>query len=220
MSLTFRLYLALLIAALLLSPPSFAFDTPLSDQAVREAYFLGQRHDESMTRTLDGYKKFLPQPSSGPHIYSVGFLTPFALLVEHSSRQLNYSAQQAAKDHSAEPESLRIQVEIALTPTYGQLITEATGNRSSSPAGVRLRPSDFWRSFKVRTFDGEEEITTEDFSGEPQYICSGRGGCHLTGAIIQLHFPATAFTAGTAAIEVTPPEGDAVTVDFDLTHLR
>ena len=39
---------AILIAATLLTPPTFAFDTPLSDQAVREAYFLGQRHDESM----------------------------------------------------------------------------------------------------------------------------------------------------------------------------
>jgi hypothetical protein len=34
---------AVLISATLLIPCSFAFDTPLSDQAVREAYFLGQR---------------------------------------------------------------------------------------------------------------------------------------------------------------------------------
>jgi len=30
---------SVLFALLLLSPSSFAFDTPLSDQAVREAYF-------------------------------------------------------------------------------------------------------------------------------------------------------------------------------------
>jgi len=204
---------------LLFSPSSFAFETPLSDQAVREAYFLGQRHDESMARILDGYKKYLPSPASGPQIHSVAFFTPFALVVEHSSRQSNYSAQQAAKDHGSENESVRIQVEIALTPSYGTFIAEPTGKRSGSPIGVRLRPSDFWRAFRVRTFDGDEEITTEDYSGEPLYICSERG-CWLTGAMIRLHFPAAAFTADKATIEVTPPEGDAVSVEFDLTHLR
>ena len=44
----FRVGLALLAGVLLVSAPSLAYDTPLSDQAVREAYFLGQRRDESM----------------------------------------------------------------------------------------------------------------------------------------------------------------------------
>src|SRR5713101_4573657 len=43
----FRPIVSVLTAALLLTPSSFAFDSPLSDQAVREAYFLGQRHDAS-----------------------------------------------------------------------------------------------------------------------------------------------------------------------------
>jgi len=214
-----RSSLALFVATLLMSTAAFAFETPLSGQAVREAYFLGQRHDETMARILDGYKRYLPPPVSGPHIYSVVFLTPFALLVEHSSRQSNYSAQQAAKDHSAREEFVQIQVEIALTASYGAILSEPTGPRSGSPIGIRPRPSDFWRAFKVRTFDGEDEIKTEDVSGEPQYFCT-RGGCTLTGAIIQLHFPAKAFTADTATIEVTPPEGDALAVDFDLTRLR
>jgi len=33
-------------------------------------------------------------------------LTPFALLVEYSSRQANYSAQQAALDHKAQDEAV------------------------------------------------------------------------------------------------------------------
>jgi len=37
---------SLLAAALLLASSAFAFSTPLSDEAVREAYFLGQRRDE------------------------------------------------------------------------------------------------------------------------------------------------------------------------------
>ncbi len=44
-----RIASSAMISALLVCQAAFAFDTPLSDQAVREAYFLGQRHDETMS---------------------------------------------------------------------------------------------------------------------------------------------------------------------------
>jgi len=90
----------------LLSPSSFAFDTPLSDQAVREAYFLGQRHDESLARFLDKYTRVLPPPKTGPHIFAVTFFTPFALVAQLSSEHsTGYSAQQAALDHRGQQET-------------------------------------------------------------------------------------------------------------------
>ncbi len=52
---------------LLSSSASFAFQSPLSDEAVREAYFLGQRHDGSFAHLLDKCSKRLPPPKSGPH---------------------------------------------------------------------------------------------------------------------------------------------------------
>ena len=75
---------SVLVAAMLLTPSSFAFDTPLSDQAVREAYFLGQRHDASF---LSNYIKFLPPPKTGPFIPSITFLTPFVQLAQLSDRR-------------------------------------------------------------------------------------------------------------------------------------
>jgi hypothetical protein len=49
-----------ILAVLLLIPlNSSAFDTPLSDTAVREAYFLGQHHD---LRCLEAYTRVLPVP--------------------------------------------------------------------------------------------------------------------------------------------------------------
>jgi len=214
-----RSCVALLTVAFLLPLPSFALETPLSDQAVREAYFLGQRRDESMARLLNRYTRFLPAPASGPYIASVSFLTPFALLVEYSSRQSFSSAQQAEKDHHAEDEIVSIQIELELTQSYGPFITRPTGSRSGSPLGIQLRSPGFWRSFKFRVFDGDEEITTSDLTGEPHYLCS-EGGCTLMGAAVRLQFPATAFTADTATVDVIPPEGDPVSVDFDLVSLR
>src|SRR5215475_5160327 len=91
--------LALLLAALLAASPCLAFDTPLSEQAIREAYFLGQRHDDTLARFLSKYTRYLDAPRSGPHIASITFFTPFALAAEESSRRSNYSAQQAQIDH-------------------------------------------------------------------------------------------------------------------------
>jgi len=214
-----RPFAAVLAAALLVVPSSLAFDAPLSDEAWREAYFLGQRHDESMARLLNRYTKYLPQPASGPFISSVTFLTPFALLVQYSSRQSDYSAQRAVKDHRPDEETVSIQVELLLTQTYGPFLTKPTGSRSGAPVGLQLRSSGFWRSFKLHVFDGEAEIAAEDVSGEPHFLCS-ESGCLLTGATVRLDFPARTFTSDSAIVDVIPPEGDPVSVEFDLTRLR
>lgn len=207
--------LALLTAALLLSPPpSFAYYTPMSEQAVREAYFLGQSHDGSYEAQLEKHTKFLPPPKTGPYISSVAFMTPFLLFAEYASRQVNYSAPQAAIDYRNRGEEIvQIRVEIQLTASYGQFIT--TGSNS----GFLLRASDFWRDFQVHIFDGDEQISTSTSHGHANFSC-GEGGCILTGATLVFEFPAVAFTSDTAAIDVDPPEGDPVSVEFDLARLR
>jgi hypothetical protein len=220
MSSATRPFLSIIVTSLLLTPSSFAFDTPLSDEAVREAYFLGQRHDESMATLLNNYTKLLPPPVSGPHISSVAFLTPFALLVQQARQRVNYSAQQAAKEHRGEDEMVVINIEILLTQTYPAAISKPTGSRSGSAVGFQMRPSDFWKDFKIRVFDGEKKLPTDSLTGEPIYSCVGDGACDLFGATLHLTLPAKRFTSGSATIEVDPPEGDLVSVDFDLDSLR
>ncbi len=213
-------FLSCFLAVSLVCPlPSTAFDTPLSDTAVRDAYFLGQRHDESVALFFDKYEKHLSPPSSGPYISTVSFLTPFALLVEYSSRQSNYSAQQAQLDHHSDQETVSIRIEVLLTNSYGPFLSMRTGSRSNSPVGIQFRPSNFWRQIKFRFFDGKEEILTDSIDGQPQYQCS-EDGCVLSGASIQADFPAEAFTSSDATIEITPPEGEQVVVDFDLSAFR
>src|SRR6202035_1716019 len=89
------------IAALvMLAQPIFAFQSPLSDESIREAYFLGQRHDGSLERLLNKYSKHLPPPKLGPHVAWVTFLTPFMQVAKSSNKYIgSYSAQQASLDH-------------------------------------------------------------------------------------------------------------------------
>lgn len=215
-----RPVLSLVLSSLLVSSSTFAYSSPLSDEAIREAYFLGQRHDGSFARLLDKYSKLLPPPKSGPHIASVTFLTPFAQLVQFSENYVgSYSAQQAALDHRGQEEIVEISVEILLTPSYGQFISAPTGSRSGSPQGYRLRSYDFWRDFQVQVFEGDEERVPRRFAGQANSFCS-EFGCTLTGATLHLEFPASAFTSDNVIVQVVPPEGPEVSVDFDPTALR
>jgi len=204
-----------------LIPSSFAFDTPLSDQAVREAYFLGQRRDETMATFLNKYTKFLAPPKTGPDIASVTFFTPFALLVQQSSQHTSgYSAQQAALDHRGQEETVKIVVQILLTDSYPAYIPRPTGSRSGSPTGFAPRPYNFWKDFQIQIFTADKTLEPFSSSGEPDYICSENGGCTLIGATLQFEFLAESFASDSATIQVDPPEGDPVSVDFSLNSLR
>jgi hypothetical protein len=208
------------LAAVLAFPlPSRAFDTPLSDTAVREAYFMGQRHDERLADFLNKYTKELPPPQTGPYIASITFFTPFAQVAVHSSQQSNYSAQRAQIDHRDQHETVQVIVQIQFTDSYGAYIVRPTGGRSDSPKGFAFRSSRFWKDFEIRVFNKDDSLRAFRSSGKPNYLCSD-GGCTLTGATLYLEFFADEFTEDTATVEIYPPEGDQVTVDFDLSSFR
>jgi len=216
----FRLAASLACVALLLVQPLSAFDTPLSDTAVREAYFLGQRRDDSLGKLLDKYVLYLQPPKAGPYIQSVSFLTPYALTALYSSQQVSiYSAQQAQLDHLKNPEVVRVTVQIFLTDSYGPYTAAPTGTDAHALKGIFVRPSDFWRDFRVRVFQKDQMVIPTSANGQAQFRCED-SGCILSGATLTFEYPADAFTESSATIQIDPPEGDSVLVDFDLTAFR
>jgi hypothetical protein len=76
MSRTLSLILATLASFSVLLSPSGGFETPLSDTAVRDAYFLGQRCGDTLSQFLAQYTLFPVKPKTGPHIQAISFLTP------------------------------------------------------------------------------------------------------------------------------------------------
>jgi hypothetical protein len=211
---------AVALAWLLLPSPASAFNFPLSEEAIREAYFLGQRRDESMAQFLAQYKKVLPAPSAGPQISSVEFLTPYAHLILLSSQRVNYSAQQAEQEHRGHEEPVAITIQIQLTPSYGAFTAAPTGPHSGSPIGYTPRSPDFWKDFDVQVVMDDKFLEPTDFTGEPNYLCGDEGGCVLTGATLHLELPAKLFTSDSASVQIAPPEGPDVSVDFKLNALR
>lgn len=215
-----RVGVPLAMSALRLCQPLFAFQAPLSDTAVREAYFLGQRHDESVSDFFAKYAKSLPAPRSGPYISAIRFLTPYAHVVSRSSSHAGgYSAQQAERDHNIDAETVSVSVDIYFTVSYGLFLGVATNSRPGSPVGLSLRSSDFWKDFDVTVSTDSRTLSPQDISGQPIYVCSEHT-CSLNGATITLTFAAAKFPSDSVTVNVVPPEGDEVHVDFDLATLR
>lgn len=211
----------ILAASVALPLQSFAFDTPLSDTAIREAYFMGQRHDEALGKFLDKYVKHLSAPKSGPYVSSVAIFSPYAQVVLETSQRIgNYSAQQAQLDHRDRKETVLCTVEIQLTETYPAFIPDPARSGSRSPVNFIPRPYDFWTDFQFHFRDGDNELHPFSSYGHPNYLCGDNGGCILTGATIQFEFYASSFPTTDATVQIDPPEGDQVELDFDLGSLR
>ncbi|MGB7283539.1 MAG: hypothetical protein WBE13_14835 [Candidatus Acidiferrum sp.] len=145
----FRSFLAVLATFFLLPSPSFAFETPLSPEAVRDAYFLGQHNDQSTLSFFSQYVKTLPAPDKGPYIAEVELYTPYTQIVEASRRRTgSYSAQQAELDYRHHGDKLYVRVRIDFTDTYGlELYRSAKADQQLSGEDQPL--PDFYRDFRV-----------------------------------------------------------------------
>jgi hypothetical protein len=197
------------------SLPAAPFQTPLSDEAVREAYFLGQRHDEKLSLFFETYRRYLPAPKSGPHIFMAEFLTPFAETVDVSRKHnLDYNAQQASLDYRTRGDSMRLGIHVAYTSTYGPGFPYSP-NKVPGQTGT-------WNDFQVRLSQKENTIDPRNVSYEGTRIgTSGKGGgSRPTGFIIWLVYDAAKADSSDATVEVDTPDGQHITVTFDLATLR
>jgi hypothetical protein len=192
-----------------------AFDTPLSDEAIREAYFLGQRHDEKISFFFETYRRYLPAPKSGPHVFMAELLTPFAEAVEASRKHsLGYSAQQAQLDYRTRGDSMRVRVHVAYTSTYGPGFPYSP-NKVPGQTGT-------WKDFQVRLSQKEKAIEPRSVSYEGTRIGSNGkgGGSRPTGFIIWLVYDAAQLASSDASVDVDTPDGQHVIATFDLTRVR
>jgi len=213
----FRLRPAFLLLALAAALPAFAYEYPLSPDAIRQAYFLGRKNADDVAKFLETYTQRPPLPSAGPHVSLIWIETPFVAVITHSRQMPNYSAPAAEKDFLGKPGMFRAHVQIDLTPSYGWQLP--------SPAGtVRYRPDDFWRDFTVRLLQEDANSKNTAVSplatrGKPIYT-GDDGGSHLAGAQVDLEYDPEKIADAPAEIEVVTPDGQTVTVTFDLATLR
>jgi hypothetical protein len=200
--------------AVMLASSVLASDYRLSSEAIREAYFIGNRRDKSTADFLEQYTRHFSAPRKGPDVAMIQLETPFARIVEHSEQTLSYNAPDAVQDFLRRTPEFRLRIQIYFTPSYSAII-------GSSHGKTIMRADDFWREFKIELTQGTQEIHPERSTGN-RLLGSGDVDhpAQWIGAEVQLYYPATAVHSGPARVEVLGPEGSETRASFDFASLR
>jgi hypothetical protein len=230
-----RSFAAVLVSALLFSPPSFAFEAHLSSEAVREAYFLGQRNDETTRAFFEPYLRTFERPKNGPFVSEVEIYTPFSQLVELSSRRNNYSAQQATEDYLRGTDRVFVRIRIQFTPTYGTpsylAAFIALNGRSVNPPQranfshdfrIGLSQNNKWLEPVEARHDLTNTVPTGHFAFDPDgmgsWVYAGDG--MATGWLVWLEFDAKDVHNDNAQVEIFGPDDMHLVASFNFTALR
>ncbi len=208
--------IAALAFGLALTVSAAAYEFPVSDYSIREAYFLGNRKDQKADKFLSQYVKRLPLPKFGPHIAEIELRTPYQQIVLRARKAPDgYSSQLAREDFRRSPETIIVRVLILLTPTYP---AHAPIQAVQSEPTV-LRAEDFWREFRLRLYQ-KSEIQPGKVSGRPIYSSSDSGPSGLVGAEVEMEFRASDLVEAPARVVVITPTKQRIEAEFDLTMLR
>lgn len=219
-----RSIISVLAAALLIWPFSDVVGATLSDEAVREAYFLGQRNDEKTALFLDTYRRHLPMPQSGLYVSEIELFTPYAETVDLSrQRTFGYSAQQAAQEYRDRGDVFRLRVRVFFTDTYSQhtyaqAATEKDGRKIKLGKDARTR-SGCWQGFQVQLWQKDKLIEPLEIPGVPVlrgYTAEGTS----YGFDVVLHYDGDDIDADDAQAVVLTPDGQRVVAEFDLAKLH
>ncbi len=217
-----RRFPPLLLCFCLATGPLFAYDSELSDTAVREAYFLGQRNGEKTRAFFTPYTKHPPRPRKGPNISEIRLLTPLAQVVQISSQATSgYSAQQAALDYKARGDVILLVVHIEFTPSYGPIDAEHSANEVAGKKGLKLRTEDFWQDFRYGIKQKADWIAPRVIHGEADYGGPDSfGSSGLVGAWVYLEYDAQSVASDDTDVSVFTTDEEEVQTSFDLAKLR
>ena len=185
------------LLAFCLAIPACAYDVPLTENSIRDAYFLGTRQTGLGPDFLANYTREIPNLSLGRYRSFASLETPFTQVAILSSKKLNYSAQDAVKEFLGKPLPFRIHLEICYmvdAPPDG-LTVRIVQNKKE------LLPASFERSLFFPASD--------EYSSPPPI-----------GETIQLEFSADKIDSSTLTILIGTPDGQQAEVVFDLQTLR
>ena len=216
-----RSFISTMAAGLLLNPPSVLGAT-LSDEAVREAYFLGQRNDEKTAHFLETYRRRFSLPQTGLYVSEIEFFTPYAETVDLSrQRTFGYSAQQAALEYLDRGDVFRLRVRVFFTDTYSertyaQASTQKPKRNSAAP--LAQKRSTNWQGFQVQLRQKDKIIEPLEIPGVPVFRGYTVEGVYY-GFDVVLHYDGAEIERDDTEIVVFTPDGQRVSTQFDLAKL-
>jgi hypothetical protein len=193
---SFRMFAILLCLALAL--PAWAYDYPLSSQAIRDAYFLGSREGGLTPQFLAQYSHRVSELHQGNCTSEIRLETPFLQVTDYTSKVPNYSSQDAVKAFYDKPLKLRIFLNLCY---------------------MREAPPPY--SVKIKIVQNKKEVVpasdTRFFYAEP---IDELAVLPPNGERVQMEFDAQKFDSSTITFLIDTPNGQHVTAEFDLQGIR
>jgi hypothetical protein len=185
------------LLAFSLAIPACAYDVPLTESSIRDAYFLGTRQTGLGQDFLAKYTHEVPSLSLGRYRSFARLETPFTQVAILSSKKLNYSAQDAVKEFVGKPLPFRIHLEICYmvdAPPDGLQVRIVQNKKDLLPAS----------SERSLFFPASDQYTSPPPIGET----------------IQFEFSADKIDSSALTILIDTPDGQHAETVFDLWAVR
>lgn len=199
-----------------------AYERPLVDASVREAWILGQRNDQATAAFRAPYIKQMDPTPSGRHIAEIEVLTPFALVVDTSRQRLSaYSEQQAAQDYHQQGDKVVVRVLLMLPSAYPKQESGPRAVSSTAKQKAALRPENFWQNFRFNVMQHGNILASRSIQNQPVYSAATKDAPSvLDGATVLLDYDAKDVASEPLTVEVVTPDAKSITATFDLQNLR
>jgi hypothetical protein len=213
----------LLLALCALSFVARAYERPLTEASIHDAWVLGQRNDQATAEFRAPYiKQVAGAAPAGPHIAEIEVLTPFVQIVDRSQHKLStYSEEQAAKDYHERGDKVLVRVLLMLPAAYPKQESGPGAATSTPQQKAALRPENFWQNFHFNVTQHGKTIASGPIQSQPVYSAATKGAPSvLDGARVLLDYDAKDIAPEPLTVQVVTPETKTIAATFDLQKLR
>ncbi|MGB9466057.1 MAG: hypothetical protein WBR10_13180 [Candidatus Acidiferrum sp.] len=184
------------LLAFSLATPAWAYDVPLTENSIRDAYFLGSSEGGLKSDFLATYARWIPDLKQGNCTSQARIETPFLQVANYSAKVPNYSAQNAVKEFFGKPLSFRIYLDVCY--------------RVHAPASA----------IRVKIIQNKKELLSDSFENSPYSEPTDSGFLPPNGEQIVMKFAAGKIDSSDLTIFIDATDGHHATVEFDLQPLR
>jgi hypothetical protein len=180
-----------------LAIPACAYDVPLTENSIRDAYFLGTRNGGLKPDFLVKYVGSIPELKQGTCTSQARIETPFLQVAQFAGKSINYSAQDAVADFFGKPAAFLVYLEICY--------------QLNAPQNV----------IRFKIIQHKKEIVPLSVKRSPyQEPAAIMGYLPPNGEQIVVEFAPSKIDSSDLTILIDTPDGQHVSTDFDLQSIR
>lgn len=199
-------FLLLLLVAL----PAFAYEYPLSHDAIREAYFLGSGQKGKDANFYDQYSRSLGDPKKDPPGSFITISTPYLQIAEHSRDTANYHAQDAGEEFFEKPAQFRVFLDAYYKPV-----------KQAGSEAAKADTSDSLRGLRIKLIQHKKEIAWRVVEIWPDYpFHDAQTGAERDGEHVELACDAAKIDSSLLTIKIELPDGQHFEAEFDLAEIK